>query len=59
MDLCIGIRMAVRHGEAVYVQSGGGVVADSVPEKEYEETRRKAQAVMVALGGDVADASQK
>lgn len=65
MDLCIGIRMAVRHGEAVYVQSGGGVVADSVPEKEYEETRRKAQAVMVALGGgiedvagDVADASR-
>lgn len=49
LDLCIGIRMAVRKGKRVYVQSGGGVVADSVPFNEYMEARRKAQAVMDAL----------
>lgn len=49
LDLCIGIRMAVRKGGTVYVQSGGGVVAESRPDAEYEETRRKAQAVMDAL----------
>ena len=49
MDLCIGIRMAVRKGDKVYVQAGGGVVADSVPEKEYEETCRKARAIMEVL----------
>lgn len=49
LDLCIGIRMVVRRENRVYVQSGGGVVADSVPFSEYMETRRKAQAVMDAL----------
>ena len=49
MDLCIGIRMAVLKDGKVYVQSGGGVVADSVPEKEYRETLNKAGAVMDAL----------
>lgn len=54
MDMCIGIRMAVLKGGSVYVQTGAGIVADSVPEKEYMETRSKAQAVMKALecGGD-------
>lgn len=50
MDMCIGIRMAVHKNGNVYVQSGGGVVADSDPEMEYLETRRKAQAMMQALG---------
>lgn len=49
LDLCIGIQMVVRKDGRVYVQSGGGVVADSIPEMEYLETKRKAQAVMNAL----------
>jgi len=49
MDMCIGIRMAVLKDEKVYVQAGAGIVADSVPEKEYQETRYKASAVMEAL----------
>ena len=49
MDMCIGIRMAVLKEGNVYVQSGAGIVADSVPEKEYRETRNKAQAVIKAL----------
>ena len=42
MDTCIAIRMAVKKGEKVYVQAGAGIVADSVPETEYEETANKA-----------------
>jgi len=49
MDMCIGIRAAVLKDGNVFVQSGAGIVADSVPEKEYRETRNKAQAVMDAL----------
>jgi len=49
MDMCIGIRMAVLKAGSVYVQSGAGIVADSVPEKEYAEIRNKARAVMKAL----------
>jgi anthranilate synthase component 1 len=51
MDVCIGIRMAVRKGGKVFVQAGGGVVADSLPEREYEEARDKAQALINALEG--------
>lgn len=49
MDLCIGIRMAVLKNGQVYVQAGAGVVADSEPEKEYEECLRKAGAMMDAI----------
>ncbi len=49
MDVCIAIRMAVKKGDRVYVQAGGGIVADSVPEKEYEESEHKARAVMEAI----------
>jgi len=49
MDMCIGIRMAALKDGQVYVQSGAGVVADSVPENEYRETRNKARAIMEAL----------
>ena len=49
MDVCIGIRMAVKYGDEVHVRSGGGVVADSVPEKEYTETVNKAAAVIDAI----------
>ena len=49
MDTCIAIRMAVKKGEKVYVQAGAGIVADSVPETEYEETANKAGAVIRAI----------
>ncbi len=49
LDTCIAIRMAVKKEGIVYVQAGGGIVADSVPEREYEESANKAMAVMNAL----------
>ena len=49
LDACIAIRTAVKHKDKVYVQAGAGVVADSIPEKEYEETMHKAQAVIDAI----------
>ena len=49
LDTCIAIRMAVKKDGVVYVQAGGGIVADSVPEKEYEESANKAMAVMDAV----------
>lgn len=49
MDMCIGIRMAILQGGQVYVQSGAGIVAESIPENEYNETRNKARAVMDAV----------
>ncbi len=49
MDVCIAIRMAVKKGDKVYVQAGAGIVADSVPENEYEETANKAKAVIQAI----------
>ncbi|WRS26225.1 anthranilate synthase component I [Oscillospiraceae bacterium MB08-C2-2] len=49
LDTCIAIRMAVNHGGTVTVQAGGGIVADSVPEMEYEEAGNKAQAIINAI----------
>ena len=49
MDTCIAIRIAFRKNGKVFVRSGAGIVADSVPEKEYRECIHKAQAVMDAL----------
>ncbi|MDO4275757.1 MAG: anthranilate synthase component I [Eubacteriales bacterium] len=49
LDTCIAIRMAVKKNGKVYVQAGGGIVADSIPEKEYEESANKAKAVIQAL----------
>jgi anthranilate synthase component 1 len=49
MDTCIAIRMAVKNQDKVYVQAGGGIVADSIPEKEYEESENKAKAVIEAI----------
>jgi anthranilate synthase component 1 len=49
MDLCIAIRMAVKKDGKVYVQAGAGIVADSVPDKEYEECLSKARAMAGAL----------
>jgi len=49
MDTCITIRTIVMDGDTAYVQAGGGVVADSVPDKEYEETLNKARALLRAI----------
>jgi anthranilate synthase component 1 len=49
MDTCIAIRMASLTNGRVTVQAGAGIVADSVPENEYEECRNKAKAVISAL----------
>jgi anthranilate synthase component I len=49
LDVCIAIRTAVKKGGMVYVQAGAGVVADSVPELEYEECANKAGAVIEAI----------
>jgi anthranilate synthase component 1 len=48
MDTCIVLRTAVVKDGMMYVQAGGGVVADSVPEAEYQETVAKARALMQA-----------
>ena len=49
LDMCICIRTAIKKGDDVYVQAGGGIVLDSVPENEYMETENKAKAVLRAL----------
>lgn len=49
MDTCIAIRIAYKKNGTVFVRSGAGIVADSVPEKEYQECINKAQAVVNAL----------
>ena len=49
LDVCIAIRTAVRKGKKVYVQAGAGIVADSVPESEYQECANKAGAVIEAI----------
>ena len=49
MDTCIAIRIAYKKNGKVFVRSGAGIVADSVPEKEYEECINKAKAVIQAL----------
>ena len=49
MDTCIAIRIAYKKDGQVYVRSGAGIVADSVPEKEYEECLNKARASLHAL----------
>ena len=49
LDTCITLRTALLKGGRVYFQAGGGVVADSVPSLEYEETRNKAGAIVRAL----------
>ena len=49
MDSCIAIRIAYKKNGKVFVRSGAGIVADSVPEKEYTECINKARAVVDAL----------
>src|SRR5262245_17182249 len=49
MDLAIAIRTLVTLGDTVYVQAGAGIVADSDPDAEWQETVNKARAVLRAL----------
>ena len=49
MDTCIAIRIVYKKNGKVFVRSGAGIVADSVPEKEYEECLNKAKASLRAL----------
>ena len=48
-DSCITIRTIVVKNDTAYIQAGAGIVADSDPEKEYEETWNKARAMMKAI----------
>lgn len=49
LDTCIAIRTAFKKNGKIFVRSGAGIVADSVPEKEYTECINKAKAVMAAV----------
>ncbi|MGI6012770.1 MAG: anthranilate synthase component I [Oscillospiraceae bacterium] len=49
LDTCIAIRIAYKKNGKVFVRSGAGIVADSVPEREYQECLNKAAAVIKAL----------
>lgn len=49
MDTCIAIRIIYKKGSKVFVRSGAGIVADSDPDKEYEECLNKAKAALSAL----------
>ncbi len=49
MDTCIALRTMVIQGDTAYVQAGAGIVADSVPESEYQETLNKARGLLRAI----------
>jgi anthranilate synthase component 1 len=49
MDTCIAIRTMVVKKDTVYIQAGAGIVADSSPALEFEETENKARALKQAL----------
>ena len=49
LDICIAIRLAFKKGYQVFVRAGAGIVADSVPATEYQESINKSKAVMNAL----------
>ncbi|MGF1506658.1 MAG: anthranilate synthase component I family protein, partial [Anaerolineae bacterium] len=49
MDTCITIRAVLQQGDRLYIQSGAGIVADSDPTREFQETVNKARALDVAV----------
>jgi anthranilate synthase component 1 len=49
MDTCIALRTVVIHDNIAYVQAGAGIVADSVPENEWNETLNKAKGLLKAI----------
>ncbi|MBM7067644.1 anthranilate synthase component I [Actibacterium sp. 188UL27-1] len=59
MDMCIALRTAVLKDEALYIQAGGGVVYDSDPEFEWQETVNKAQAIRTAAAAAAQQADER
>jgi len=59
MDTCISIRTMVVLRDQVYIQAGAGIVADSDPASEYQETLDKAQAMLTALGAQRPDLAMR
>lgn len=53
MDTCIAIRTMIIKDGKVYMQAGAGIVADSIPEMEYEESHNKVRALVNTIGGEV------
>lgn len=49
MDTCIGIRLTYKKGDRLYIRAGAGIVADSIPENEYQECINKAKAVVTSV----------
>lgn len=60
MDTCIALRTMVIKGHRVYIQAGAGIVADSVPAEEYQETLNKAKGLLkaITLAESVAESSK-
>jgi len=56
LDTAIAIRTIVINNNIAYIQAGAGIVADSIPEREYQESLAKAQALLTAI--DQAEADQ-
>lgn len=50
MDMCIAIRTMIIKDKFAYMQAGAGIVADSIPQKEYEETLNKVKALVKVVG---------
>ncbi len=59
MDTCIALRTIVFSGDKIYIQAGAGIVADSVPATEYQETLNKAGAMLKAIQATVARAAEE
>jgi len=59
LDSCITIRSLVVHGGKIYLQAGAGIVHDSIPEREYEETLAKARAMFTALARGAASGADR
>lgn len=53
MDMCIAIRTMIIKDKKVYMQAGAGIVADSIPEMEYQESHNKVRALVTTIGGEV------
>ena len=53
LDSCITIRSGLRKGDSLYLQAGAGIVYDSDPEREYEETNQKLRATAKSIGMEV------
>jgi anthranilate synthase component 1 len=59
MDTCIAIRIAFKKNGKVFIRSGAGIVADSVPENEYRECESKMRAVLNALRAAAGEGEQQ